>query len=486
MTHRLRHLPLEAALAIGALVPFAALRLHQAQPGLLYPDGYQYLLMAKGLAAHGRPFLTLGPGGDTLLPSVDAAAKPLYPALVALLHLLGIGWIAAARLVNAVAAALTVVLAALLARRLTGSWLGAAAAAAGCLVSRELAFWSGFAGPDSLAQALALATALALLSRRPYRGGILAALAVLARPELVLLALSAALVGVALPQLRQSALRSSLAFAIALAALLAVLRPPLAMPAPGILATGIAASALTAACFLILRRGGGRATALAAGVIAAVALTTALTGRSAGIELWARHDWPLLVAGAVGFLVAARTAHRRPAAIGLLLAGTMLALVYWEKNPGSERYPALLTPLLAVLVGFAVVAPPATRRLMAPATAGLLALGLALGAPAPSGPDAFPTVARELHTLPLRRLPVVTAAPDAYGVLLSRQPVRVARPGARGLIVMDGAQREYSPRLHVAGRVVARLDPGPGFLRPDGTVDRRAVTVVLGTVVASS
>src|SRR5262249_51269799 len=145
-------------------------------------DGYQYLLMAKGVAAHGRPFLTLGQGGDTLLPSVDAAAKPLYPALVALVHPLGLGWIDAARFVSALAGACTVVLAALLARRLTRSWPAAGVAAGACIAGHELAFWGGFAGPDSLGQALALGAVFALLSRRPLAGGILAAMAILARP----------------------------------------------------------------------------------------------------------------------------------------------------------------------------------------------------------------------------------------------------------------------------------------------------------------
>src|SRR5262249_22151841 len=146
----------------------------QSEPGLLYPDGYQYLLMAKGIAAHGRPLLTLGPGGDTLLPNADAAAKPFYPALVALLHLVGLTWFAAARTVTALAAACTIVLTGLVARRISGSWLAAGIAATACAASRELTFWSGFAGPDALGQALGLASVLAFLDRRPRLGGVLA------------------------------------------------------------------------------------------------------------------------------------------------------------------------------------------------------------------------------------------------------------------------------------------------------------------------
>ena len=63
---------------LAALVPAAvATRALQARGALLYPDGYQYLLMAKGIAAHGRPIVTLGDGGDTWLPSADASSTNL-------------------------------------------------------------------------------------------------------------------------------------------------------------------------------------------------------------------------------------------------------------------------------------------------------------------------------------------------------------------------------------------------------------------------
>jgi len=470
---------------VAAVAPLLALRLRQAQPGLLYPDGYQYLLMAKGVAAHGRPFLTLGPGGDTLLPSVDAAAKPLYPALVAAVHEFGFGWFDAARLVSALAAAATVLLAALLARRLTGSWLAAAVAAGGCVASRGLAFWGGFAGPDSLGQAFALGSTLALLGRRPRLGGALAALAVLARPELAVLAVVAAIVGLALPELRQAALRAGLSFIVVLVAVLALLRPPIgAPPLSASLALGALALLATVVCVIAKRtRIGGTAWLVVCGPL--VVSVVVLLAQAAGTRRWVHDDWPLLLAGSVGCALGLLNGRFRPAAGGLLVSGASLALVYWSKNPGSERYLALLTPLVAVLAGFAVVVPRRTVRVASIVVVALLATGLLRGVPEPSGPDAFPTVARQLRALDLPALPVVTAAPDAYGVLLAHRTVRLARPGVKGLIVLDGAQRAYSPNLRVSGRVVARLEPGPGFLRPDGIVDRRRVTVVLGTVIAA-
>src|SRR5205823_4496146 len=105
---------LAGAAFAGALV----LRLAQHQPGLLYPDGYQYLLMARGISEHLRPTTVLGPGGDLFVPNADAAAKPLFPALVAAVHGLDASWLGAARLVTAAAAAAVVVLTGLLVVRL--------------------------------------------------------------------------------------------------------------------------------------------------------------------------------------------------------------------------------------------------------------------------------------------------------------------------------------------------------------------------------
>ena len=117
---------------VAALLPPAALfalalgvRLTQQHAALLYPDGYQYLLMASGIGEHLQPTTVLGPGGDVFAPSPDAAAKPLFPLLVAGVHVLGISWLDAARFVTAIAAATTVVAAALLTTKLSGSRLTA-------------------------------------------------------------------------------------------------------------------------------------------------------------------------------------------------------------------------------------------------------------------------------------------------------------------------------------------------------------------------
>ncbi len=475
------------AFPLLAFASLFALRLHQAEPGLLYPDGYQYLLMAKGIAAHGRPVLTLGPGGDTLLPNVDAAAKPLYPALVALVHGLGFGWLAAARVVNALAGAAVVILTGQLARRLTASWAAALVAAAVCVASAELAFWSGFAGPDALGQALALASALALLGRRPRLGGGLAALAMLARPELVLVALAAATVGIARFELRAATSRALIAGTLTLAAVLAAVRPPLGHPPAPAFAGALIAAVVAGVVFILATRGTGRiGVVLLAGTLVAGIAVAALAGRAPGVLHWMNRDWPLLLAGLGGCAFAIRTRRFHAIVCAVLLAGGLLMLVYAVKNPGSDRYLSLLTPLVAVLAGLGVAVPVRVQqRFAVVAVAGLICTTIALGSPPARTSDAFAGVARQLQALTLPAAPIVTAAPDAYGVLLPGRRVLVARPGVTGLIILDGAMRAYDPGLRFSARTLVTLDSGMGFVDPHGVIDRRPVQVAIGRVVGA-
>jgi hypothetical protein len=223
---------------------------------------------------------------------------------------------------------------------------------------------------------------------------------------------------------------------------------------------------------------------LVGGAVVVVALVAALAGRAPGMRHWAQDDWPLLLAGLGGCALAVQTRRLRAALCAFVLAGALLALVYALKNPGADRYLSLLTPLVAVLAGFGVAAPTrAQQRVAVLAVAGLFATTLALGRSPARAPDAFPEVARQLQALNLPPLPIVTAAPDAYGVLLPHRGVRVARPGVNGLIILDGAMRAYDPDLRFTARVLATLDPGAGFVGPDGVIDRRPVRVAIGRVV---
>ncbi len=467
-----------AAVAVGlaVLAGLVALRWRAMHQGLLYPDGYQYLLMARGIQEHLQPVATLGPGGDLLAPSPDAAAKPLFPALVALAGWAGLAPLAAARAVAAVAAAAVAPLAGLLALRLGATRAGAILAAVLCLASPALGYWLGFAGPEGLTEALALAAAVALLSERPVLGGILAGLAVTARPELLAVAVAALLAALVAPRLRHSAVVAAAAGLASVAVVLGVLRPPLTPHVLALLAGAaalgtVAAVAVVAAGRLSLR--GSVAMLAPLGALAGLAIA-----HGAGWRSLAGDDWGLLALAATGLAVAAGSGSRAHAfrLVSLVLP---LGAAYWWKNPGSERYAAVLVPALAVLAGLGI------GRLRPVVLAGAAAVALtgALAATTPAvGTDSFHAIATRLEHGPPG--PLVTAAPDAYGVLLPDRAVLVARPGAVGLVLVDGAARAYAPGLRVRGRVVERIPAGPGFLRPDGRLDDAPALVVRGAVVA--
>jgi hypothetical protein len=402
------------------LVPLAAAatvtRALQARGALLYPDGYDYLLMAKGIAAHGRPIVTLGAGGDTWIPSADASVKPLFPALVALVHLLGVPLRAAAEGITVAAGAAICVLAGALSARLTASTAVGAAAGALCIASPTLGHWIAFSGPDPLAQALALGAALALLNRRPGLAGALAGLCIATRPEYALLAVPVC----------AFSLRFATVACATVAAVLFAVRPPIALNTAAASIAGAAPSGLT-------------------GVL--------------------RSDWPLFALAALGLAYAPRR-H----AVVLVGAASALGLAYLLKDPGSARYFSTLVPVAIIAAAYAFA-----RRPGALLAAGAVALMLAMPRPAGPSPDGLRQVAKRLAGTE----PVYTAAPDAYGLMLSR-PVRFLRPGVHGLILVDGAQRTYAPEITVRGRVVRRLPKAAPFVRPNGTLDDEPITIVRG------
>ena len=463
-----------------ALAGLTAWRLGAMHAGLLYPDGYQYLLMARGIGEHLQPVATLGPGGDVLAPSSDAAAKPLFPALVALCESLGLSPLDAARLVAALAAAAIAPLAGLVALRLGASRGAAVLTGALCLASPTLGFWLGFPGPEGLAESLALAAGLALLSRRPAVGGVLAGCCVLARPELGAIAVTAALAAYASERLRHDAVVASASGLATAGAVIAVLRPPLSLPTLLLLPAAVALGCAAAPALALARRSSARASTVAALSLVGV-LLVALVHGSAWSSL-GRRDWPLLALASAGLVLACRSAAARAHALRIATIVVALALAYWWKNPDSERYVALLLPALAVLAGLGLDRLGRARYASLTAAAGLALVG-ALAAGVPSvGQDSFSEIAARLEHAPAG--PLVTAAPDAYGVLLPGRAVRVMRPGAAGLVLVDGAARAYDADLGVRGRLVARIPSGNGFLRPDGRIDDGAALLYRGRVVA--
>lgn len=479
------------ALAAGALV----LRVRGLHRGLIYPDGYDYLLMARGIEAHLTPTVGLGPGGVMFVPSVDAALKPLFPALAALLSALCGGTRAAADTVTATAGAATAVLAALLAWRLSASKAAGAVAGAAALISPALAYWSGFVGPDPLAMALALAAALAVAADRPGIGGALAGLCAATRPEWLLVFSAAGVAGLVSPASRDGARRAMVACAFVLAALLALLRPPIALPAGGL---ALLLGALSAGAALMLgaawaARDRRRATIVAAGALAVLA-AAALSGRAPAARALLLDEWPLLALAGCGLLWACWSGRAR-AALALLAAVLLLGATYAYRNPGSERYLAQLLPLACVAAGFAATTEPllesirhgrvrSARGLPLIAPAGALMLGLLLAQPAPRvAGDTFAGLAGRLARAPAGAL--VSAAPDAYGYLLPGRAQRPLRIGARGLILLDAAQRLYDPGVNVRGQVVARFTTPVGFERPNGSIDTGPDVLLRGVVTAA-
>lgn len=427
---------------IGLGLASLLLRAGALHSGLLYPDGYDYLLMARGIAAHLQPTLHLGPGGMLFSPPLDAAVKPMFPALTALLGLV-LPLRSAADCLTVAGGAATVVLTGMVVRRLTGSELAGLSAGALALFSPALGFWSGFTGPDALAPALALATVLLALSDRATAAGVMAGVCIATRPEWALAALVLLAAAVARRRTRAAAANAAIAGAFTLALIFGVLRPPLG-------------------AHLTLHAPAGARTALG----------------STAVSTLLRDDWPLLLLSAGGVICAAARGLGRQA--GLLVAAiTLLATAYLTKNPGSERYLSQLIPLLCICAGIALSAFPA--RLVAVATPIALAALITATAAMPAvGGDPFARIAARLQAL--RPATVVTAAPEAYGYLLPRLRIGPMTPGARGTIVLDGAQRMYAPRLSAHGHILTTVAPGEGFERPDGTLDNRPARVVRGLV----
>lgn len=477
-----RRTGVSAALATAVFAVAVAVRSTQHHAALLYPDGYQYLLMARGIGEHLRPTTVLGPGGDAFVPSPDAAVKPFFPLVVAGVHALGASWLDAARLVTVVAGAWAVTAAALLVTRLGGSRAAGLATAALVLTSPSIGFWSGFSGPDPLAVALVLSAALAFASRRAGLGGALTGLAVATRPEIALIATTAALFALRGEDGRRQLARAAPAAVVVVALVYGLLRTPisdtdwrLAWLAP-VLAVAIGVA-------LVVPTGWLRYAAVPAAGLVALAVAM----EPGPLALW-HADWPLLVAGAAGLAVLLeRGRNHQAAALTAVAIVLLLGSVYLVKNPGLERYFSLLLPAAAVLAGLALAALSPRERVAALPVIAVTA-GIALFQPVPGNRDfdMFPMVARGIASTlgSAHPEPLVTAAPDAYGFWLPRQPVRGMRPGVHGAVLLDATQRLYEPRLTAKGRAVARVSDDIAFARPDLEIDAGPAVLVVGRVVA--
>ena len=465
-----------AVIALFALA--LAVRLGQHHAALLYPDGYQYLLMARGISEDLEPTTELGPHGDRFVPIPDAAVKPFFPLLVAGAHGLGLPWLDAARLVTAVAGAVAVVALALLVAGLSGSMPAGIGAGLLLAASPSVGFWSGFSGPDPVAQALVLCAALAFVHRRPTAGGILTGFAIATRPEVALVAAAAAIVALRRGDTRRDLVRAAPGALLSLSAVFLVLRTPLGLQDRRLLLLGLLAlGAVAAGAFLPPRV--LRYLAVAAGGLVVAALLT----QSGPGELW-RNDWPLLVLGGLGALLLLRDERRSAVPAVVLAVVLLLGAVYVLKNPTLARYFSLLLPAAAVLAGAAVASLPAPARPAAfAAMVAAAALGFLHPVPGSRDYDVFSIVAERVGPR-LESRALVTAAPDAYGFWLPEHTVRAMRPGARGAVLLDAAQRLYEPQLGAEGVVVARVTEEIAFARPNGDIDAASAVLVAGRVVS--
>jgi hypothetical protein len=469
--------PAYAIAGCATFIGLLALRATGLHDGLLYPDGYQYLLMARGIAEHLEPTTTLGPGGDVFAPNADAAVKPLLPALVALASLFGVSPLDAARGIAVLAGAAVPLMTGLLALRLGAGRAAAAAEVIICAVSPTLVHWSGYAGPDPLAQALALGAALALLHRRPVAGGALAALCVLARVDYALVALAALAAALVARSLRREALRAFASAAVVLAATLGLIRPHIEAPPVDAVGGALVLTALAALLVLLAGRVG-----IAWGGCIAIAVVAPFVVLDGGA--WSslvRQDWPLVVLACAGFALSLRAPDTRAIALRILALSLPLAALYWVKNPGLARYVAQLVPELALLAALGLGMLQRARLAVGAVVAALVAAGTVVSSQPAVGTDAFRELAPVLAHAPTGAL--VTAAPDAYGFLMPERPVRDLRPGATGLILVDGAARGLASKVRVEGKLLRRIDVITGFLRPDGVVDRSPALLYRGRVV---
>ena len=462
---------------LGLFVVALGVRLHQHHAALLYPDGYQYLLMARGIGEHLQPTTVLGPGGDEFVPSPDAAVKPLFPLLVAGVHALGLSWLDAARLVTATAGALAVAGLAVLATRLSESRLAGLGAGMLLLASPSVAFWSGFSGPDPLAMALALWSATAYAYGRPRVGGVLSGLAISARPELAIVGLAAAIVSLRRESNRRALVQALPAAVVTTVLVFGVLRTPIAVQDWRLVwLAPLLVGALALIAFAPQR-------VLKLGSLIAVALVgLVLVAEPGPAEVWA-YDWPLVVIGVLAIVAVVRDDARGSTARFVLGALVLLGCVYVLKNPTLGRYFSLLLPAVVLLAALGAASLP--RRLV-PAALGAMAVVVVAGflqpVPGSRDYDMFSAVARSAAPH-LPSVALVTAAPDAYGFLLPGQTVYAMSPGRRGAVLLDAAQRLYLPGLTARGRVVARVGDEIAFARPDGEIDAGEAVVVLGRVV---
>ena len=349
-----------AAIVAALTVVAAALRLHAYSPYLPYPDAYQTLLVARNFATAHQAVATLGNGGITFPHTFDWT-RPLYPALVAFVHLFGANLITAGHIVAIIASIAAVPVAYWAITNATASRRAGVAAAGLLAVSYAATIWSGFVLTEPLANLVLLLGIGVMFGQNPWLTGIMWGLAALTRYEYAILILP--VIAVSQPLRLSAAAKTVAAWAAVIIAGLLATRSLSALgwsalihgthsfvPLAVVTAAALVAGRL-APRYLPLRSSFANAVGVA--VVAFVVLV-ATHSRWSGLRSFAAGDSLLTVLALCGFVVMARvTVHRRAVSFAFI-STIVLAAVYVRVNPTMERYGTHLIPLLLIPAGYAV------------------------------------------------------------------------------------------------------------------------------------
>ncbi|MGB4442152.1 MAG: glycosyltransferase family 39 protein [Coriobacteriia bacterium] len=352
----------------------------------IYPDSYYYLMIAENLRVSGSPFGTLGPGGQPFPPEGYAALKSTYPALVALVTMLGVGSEAAGHIVTTLAALAAVPMAYVATRRLIGDRRAGLAAAALVATSYSLTYWSGFVMTDSVSVLLALAL-LAMVARvRPddwsnggdLGTGLVLALLLLSRPAYIVVLPPVLWLGFgSFGWTRRRAITAAAAAAlpVSLAALLWFPPPEFAAQLLGNLLPVLGTALVVGVGVPFLLRALGRrpsaergsagawwGVALAAVLPVAFALDGIIALVAGEHPLLAVHRFvlrdPAIAIALVAGAFALRKGSARDVGVPLLVAGLTILGVYVWADAADSRYLVHLLPFLVPVAASAVLLVP--------------------------------------------------------------------------------------------------------------------------------
>lgn len=358
----------ECAVVLCLCAVGLVIRLHNVTSYILYPDGYQNLLVAQNLAhAHGL-LGSLGPHGMQY-PNSLALTRPLYPALVALIHmLLHVSYIAAGHRVSLVASVLAIPLGYYAARVATDRQLPAVVAASLMAASFTAIVWSGYTMTESVGNAVMLLTLLMLFTA--YRQetvqrktavmlGLLLGLCFLARYEYLLLLIPAVFL------LAKNTKRRELALIIAIPCLVVLLCTTICLGSSGLYTVARSFGPLFAVTFGgIVLIGLSRHSAIehwlgqisprvfvpvsCASILLLMLLSFFGVVSYGALYTFEAHDFLTACLAVVGFWILLKATDTARLGVALLMGVLLLGLAYAQFDNAMWRYFVHLLPLLIV------------------------------------------------------------------------------------------------------------------------------------------